>query len=198
MKLPKWIWRAQLASLLVVVCCMISCGAVTNICDCLPVAPDISDYRHRAKHVPLPNATAQEITVATIFSWHQTPVLPPEAPRFGRENQLFHVANAFLQNASVNPSDCDVHLEISAVADRKAPRVVVETPVDGEYCAARKRIQSDLAQRGFKLDVQHGGDLPQAMPAEVLGMAFEDFEHGRGSPQVATLWELHPAIVTLK
>jgi hypothetical protein len=28
-------------------------------------------------------------------------------------------------------------------------------------------------------------------------MAFEDFEHNRGSAQVATLWELHPAIVTI-
>ena len=143
MKLPRWIWRAQLASVLVVVSCMISCGVITNICDCLPVAPDISDYRHQAKHVPLPNTPAQEITVATIFSWHQTPVLPPEAPRLGREKQLFHVANAFLQNASVNPTDCDVHLEISAVADRNAPRVVVETPVDGEYCAARSRPTRD-------------------------------------------------------
>lgn len=46
-------------------------------------------------------------------------------------------------------------------------------------------------------DAQHGGELPQAFPVEVLGMAFEDFEHGRGSPQVATVWELHPAKVNL-
>jgi hypothetical protein len=38
---------------------------------------------------------------------------------------------------------------------------------------------------------------PQALPVAVLGMAFEDFEHNRGSAQVATLWELHPAIVTI-
>jgi len=28
-------------------------------------------------------------------------------------------------------------------------------------------------------------------------MAFEDFDHNRGSVQVATIWELHPAIVTI-
>ena len=28
-------------------------------------------------------------------------------------------------------------------------------------------------------------------------MAFEDFDHSRGSPQVKTIWELHPAIVTI-
>ena len=44
----------------------------------------------------------------------------------------------------------------------------------------------------------HGGELPQALPAQILGMAFEDFEHNRGSAQVATVWDLHPAIVTLQ
>lgn len=176
-----------------------SCGTLKDICNCLPYEPDIADYRHAAKHVPLPNATPIEITVQTILSWRQTPVLPPTTPRFGRELQLFHVAHAFLQNASINLADCDIHLEISAIASRTAPRVIVETPVDTEYCSARRNIQKQLAQHGFTLDDTHGGDLPQALPAEVTGMAFEDFEHpqNRGTRQVATLWELHPAIVTL-
>ncbi len=182
------------------------CGAASelgnvqpqDICNCLPVEPDITDYRHIAKHILIPNVTPQEITVDTILSWPQNvPVLPPDAPRTGRELQVFHVAAAYLQNVSVNPADCDVHLEISQTPDKNAPRVVVETPVDSEYCAARKNIQSQLAQHGFRLDAQHGGELPQALPAQVLGMAFEDFEHNRGSAQVATLWELHPATVTL-
>jgi hypothetical protein len=28
-------------------------------------------------------------------------------------------------------------------------------------------------------------------------MAFEDFDHNRGSVHVATIWELHPATVNL-
>ncbi len=169
-----------------------------DICNCLPIEPDIADYRHVAKHVPIPNVTPQEITVEEILSWPQgLPALPPDAPRTGRELQVFHIANAYLQNASVNPGDCDVHLELSQTPDRTAPRVVVETPVDSEYCSARKVIQSQLAAHGFRLDAQHGGDLPQALPAQVTGMAFEDFEHNRGSAEVATLWELHPATVTL-
>ncbi len=184
----------------------IHCGATSqlgtvepkDICNCLPVEPDIADYRHLAKHVALPNLTPQEITVTDILSWDQNlPILPPDAPRSGRELQLFHVANAYLQNASVNSGDCDVHLEISQTADRNAPRVVVETPVDSEYCNARRAIQTQLAKHGFTLDATHGGDLAQAIPVEVTGMAFEDFEHNRGSVQVATLWELHPAIVNL-
>jgi hypothetical protein len=73
----------------------------------------------------------------------------------------------------------------------------VETPVDNEFCSARQNAQSQLAKHGFKLDSQHGGEMPQALPVAVLGMAFEDFEHNRGSAQLAALWELHPAIVTI-
>lgn len=194
-----WSRLLILAGLMALIALNWSCSALKDICNCLPYEPDIADYRHNAKHVPLPNVTPVEITVQTILSWRQTPFLPPAAPRFGRELTLFHVAHAFLQNASVNTADCDIHMEISATADRTAPRVIVETPVDSEYCAARKTIQSQLAEHGFTLDDTHGGDLPQALPAEVTGLAFEDFEHpqNRGSAEIATLWELHPAIVTI-
>ncbi len=40
-------------------------------------------------------------------------------------------------------------------------------------------------------------ELPQAFPVDVVGMAFENFEHDRGTVQVGTLWELHPAIANL-
>lgn len=168
-----------------------------DLCNCLPLAPDISDFRHSAKHVPIPNVTPEEISVGTILGWPQDLALPGDAPRSGRELQVFHVAQAFLQNASVNNGDCDIHLEISATSDKTAPRVITETPVDTEFCTARHSIQSQLKQHGFVLDAQHGGELPQALAADVVGLAFEDFEHTRGSAQVATVWELHPAIVNL-
>ena len=168
-----------------------------DLCKCVPLEPPIADFRHDEKHVPIPNMNPIESTVDTILSWPQDIIVLPDAPRTGRELQVFHVAQAFLQNVSVNGEDCDVDLEISQTADRNAPRVIVETPVDNEFCSARKTIQSQLAQHGFRLDVEHGGELPQALPAEVLGMAFEDFDHNRGSEQVATLWELHPATVNL-
>jgi hypothetical protein len=85
--------------------------------------------------------------------------------------------------ASVNGVDCDVTMEISSTPDKNAARVVVETPVDSEYCSARQNIQAQLKQHNFRLDSQHGGELPQALPAEILDMAFEDFEHNRGSAQ---------------
>jgi hypothetical protein len=168
-----------------------------DLCKCLPIEPDIADFRHIAKHMAIPTIAAQEIGVDSILSWAQDPFVAPDAPRSGRELQVFHVANAFLQEASVNAADCDVHFEISQTADKKAPRVVVETPVDSEYCSARQTAQAQLAKHGFKLDSQHGGELPHALPVQVLGMAFEDFSHSQGSAQVATVWELHPAIVTI-
>jgi hypothetical protein len=72
-----------------------------------------------------------------------------------------------------------------------------KTIVDSEFCSARQTAQSQLKKHGFTLDSNHGGELPQALPIAVLGMAFEDFDHNRGSVQVATIWELHPAIVTI-
>jgi len=128
------------------------------------IEPDIADFRHLAKHVPIPNVTAQEIGVDTILSWPQDAIVAPDAPRTGRELEVFHLATAFLQKASVNAADCDVHFEISHTADKNAPRVIVETPVDSEFCSARQNAQSQLAKHGFKLDSQHGGELPQALP----------------------------------
>jgi hypothetical protein len=53
--------------------------------------------------------------------------------------------------------------------------MIVETPVDSEYCAAGQNLQAQLKKHGFLLDSQHGGELPQALPVNVLGIAFEDF-----------------------
>ena len=91
-----------------------------DLCKCLPIEPDIADYRHLAKHVPIPNIAAQEVSVEIILTWSQDPVIPPDAPRTGRELEVFHIASAFLQNASVNAVDCDVVMEISQIADKSS------------------------------------------------------------------------------
>jgi len=201
MKHRLTIGNAVLLALLVVGCNGANYGVLQpnpeDLCKCLPVEPDILDFRHLAKHVSIPSIAAQEINVDTILSWTQDAFVDPGAARTGRELEVFHLANAFLQESSVNAADCDVHFEISQTADKTAPRVIVETPVDSEYCSARQKAQSELAAHGFRLDSQHCGELPQALSVEVLGMAFEDFDHNRGSAQVATIWELHPATVNI-
>jgi hypothetical protein len=188
---------------LVLSCGSINVGAVQplDVCNCIPLGLGL-EYRHLEKHVPIPVMAASPITIDTMYTWPQTDPGSLDPPRTGIELQVFHVAVAFLQEADMNSEDCDMHFEISQTADKTARRVIMETPVDSEYCSARHNIQAQLAQHGFRFDADHGGELPQALPADVVGMAFEDFDHSaiglsRGSAQVATVWELHPAIVTL-
>ena len=202
-----------LASLALAAGFAFSCASVNNLgqnlgplepadlCKCTPLDQGI-EYRHGEKHVPIPTMPPEEVTIDTIYSWPQNDPGSLDPPRTGVELQVFHVAVAFVQEVSLNSEDCDIHVEISETADKTARRVIVETPVDSEYCSARQNLQAQLAKHGVKLDPTHGGELPQALAADVVGLAFLDFDHnaiglGRGSAQVGTLWEIHPAIVNL-
>jgi hypothetical protein len=148
--------------------------------------------------VVLPQNTPIEITVTDLLNF---PLISPQpafdAPRTGRENNLYHVATAFVQFARLVGSDCDVHVEIAASADKSAPRVIVETPHMDSYCATRRSLAAQLNAHGIIMD-DAGQEVDPALPADVLGLAFQDNPHTRGTPQVATLWELHPAVITLK
>jgi hypothetical protein len=181
---------------------LLSCGGQQHpldVCNCTPSAPDSEDFRHNQKHVPLPNVTAQEITVATMLTWPQTPVPTADAPRSGRELQLFHIGKAFVQRTFEVQSDCDIHLEISDVADKGAARAIAEIPSDAEYCQTRQSIQAQLAAHKFTIGTnQDLGEIDPAIPVDVTGLAFEDVPHPtRGSALVKTIWELHPAIARL-
>jgi hypothetical protein len=179
---------------------MFSCGGIgvpvsEDICNCTPVDP--FDPRHDAKHVPLPSQTPQEITVATILGWPQTPDATIDQARSGRELQLFHIPHAFLRAANLFVGDCDITMEISDTGDANAPRAIVETPVDSEYCSARQNLKMQLAAHGFMLSV-NSGELPTPLTVDVVGLAFQDVPHaGRGSALVQTVWELHPAVVNV-
>jgi hypothetical protein len=132
-----------------------------------------------------------------MLTWPQSPIPAPDAPRAGRELQLFQM-NAFVQVVFLVGTDCDIHMEIADSADKTAPRVIVETPVDSEYCPARYQLVTKLAQHGVTLSGAPQ-ELNPPLPAIVLGLAFEDLPHAnRGSSFVQTLWEIHPAVVTLK
>jgi hypothetical protein len=190
-----------------VMCCAVAglllcCGGheSLNVCDCTPSAPDSEDYRHNAKHVPLPNTPAQEITVATMLTWAQTPVPASVAPRAGRELQMFHIAHAFVQLTYEVGSDCDIHMEISDTPDKTAPRVIVETPIDPEYCPSRQAFQAGMAAHDFQISILFtAGEVPHPVAVDVLGLAFQDEPHaGRGSVLVQSIWEIHPAIVTVQ
>jgi|SRR5579859_443627 len=178
------------------------CGATKQIqtdpCNCDPTEPASVDYRTAAKHVDLPSGTPQEITVTDVINFPVGPSPAPDAPRSGRELQLFHIANAFAQLVWLNPSDCDVHVELSATADKNAPRIIVETPHMDSYCSSRQQLAAMFKAHGVIIDNSRK-DVNPPLAADVLGLAFQDIPHAtRGSAQVATVWELHPAVVTLK
>ena len=131
-----------------------------------------------------------------MLTWPQAPVPPDGAPRNGRELQTFHIAHGFVQLTFQNPTDCDIHMEVSDTTDKTAPRAIVETPSHGEYCAARQLFQLQMEAHGFNLGtVLEQGELPRPVPVDVQGLAFIDLPHHRGSANVQTLWELHPAVV---
>src|SRR6266403_694434 len=89
-----------------------------DLCKCLPIEPDIADFRHLARHGRVPRIAAQEIGVYSILSWTQDAFVDPGAPRPGRELKVFHLAAAFLQDASVNAADCDVPFDLSQTSDK--------------------------------------------------------------------------------
>lgn len=183
---------------------VMSCGGGgASICKCTPTASVSQDFRHAEKHVPLPNIAPVETTVAQILGWALGPDPTNTTPRTGQELILYHIGSAYLQSARLVSFDCDVHLEISDTPSKTAPRVIVETPIDSEYCSNRQALQHALAQHHFQLRYIDQpqisqAELPQALPVAVLGLAFRDFEHNRGSQEVGTPWELHPAEVTVQ
>lgn len=195
----RFLWMAAVAAALL--CGPGSCGGNPNndICNCNPDRPPTDDYRHVEKHVPIPAAAPTQITVATMLGWAVT--RPPDGtPRGGRELQVFEIASGYVQFVGLNPGDCDIHIEISDTPGKTAPRVIVETPgqvpTDNEYCPARQNLQNALAPHGVTINGA-GQEVTPALPADVVGLAFLDFEHNRGTQYVATTWELHPAIVTV-
>ena len=193
---------AHAALILALSVIIFSCGGSGGICDCHPSAPDSKDFRHAEKHVPLPSVPPVETTVSEMLAWPPGPDPTNTTPRTGRELILYHIAKAFLQNARLISFDCDVHLELSQSNSRNAPRVIVETPIDHEYCANRESLEDALSKNNFRLRYVSNADvskseLPQPLPVSVLGLAFRDFEHERGSAEVGSFWELHPADVTV-
>jgi hypothetical protein len=172
-------------------------ATVQTVCNCISTESASSDFRHDAKHVPIRgDQTPNEISVDDILNWAPGPEPGFSDPRSGRELQVFHVAQAFVQFIWLVPNDCDIHMEISATPDKNAPRVIVETPVDGEFCPARQGLVTGFARFGAMVSV-NGFETAAGIPVDVTGMAFRDFSHPRGTAHVATFWELHPATVNV-
>lgn len=173
----------------------------TLLCACKPTHITKDDWRIEFKNGFLPQGEPRDTTVADILSWPEGPEPGPRTSRSGKELVLWRIPKAYLQTAFIRESDCDLHTEISEQPDKNAPRMIIETPGTSEYCESRSSVFSALQQRGITLRVLNQ-ELTQPLPVEVVGVAFRDQAHpvwfARGSDKVATLWELHPAVVKLQ
>lgn len=173
----------------------------TNLlCACRPTHITKDDWRIEFKNGPLPSGEPQDTSVAAILAWPEGPEPGARSPRSGRELALYRVRKAYLQTVFFRKSDCDFHLEVSEQADKNAPRMIIETPGASEYCLARTNLYSELKRLGIAV-TDLNQQLPQPLVVEILGTAFRDQSHpvwfARGSDKVTTLWELHPATVTV-
>jgi hypothetical protein len=170
------------------------------LCDCRPTHITKDDWRIEYKNGALPALEPEDTTVAAILAWPEGPEPGPRSPRSGPELKMYRIRHAYMQTIFLRKGDCDLHIEISEQPDKKAPRMIVETPGTSTYCAARTNMYADLQRRGISL-TDLNQELSPPLPVEVEGVAFRDQAHtvwfARGSDRVKTLWEIHPAVVRI-
>ena len=121
-----------------------------------PIEPDILDFRHLAKHVPIPGIAAQEIGVDTILSWTQDVILAPDVQ--GASTVRWKLPNAitiFVRPPSLEEleprlaargteSDEERRIRL-ATAEREMQRVS-----EYDYVIINQRDRLDLAVRDLK------------------------------------------------
>jgi hypothetical protein len=170
------------------------------ICACKPTHITKDDWRIEFKNGSMPDGSPQDLSVAGILGWPEGPEPGARTPRSARELTLYRVPKAYLQSIFLRKSDCDFHMEVSQTPEKSAPRVIIETPGTAQYCQARSGTYTALKQRGITVS-DLNEELANPLPVEIIGVPFRDQSHpiwfARGSDKVATLWELHPAIVKL-
>jgi hypothetical protein len=170
------------------------------LCACKPTHITKDDWRIEFKNGDLPNGEPEQTTVAAILTWPEGPEPGPRTPRSGNELKLYRIPKAYLQTVFFRKSDCDLHLEVSEISDKNAPRMIIETPGATEYCPARTQVYAELQRRGIPV-TDLNQELASPLPVQIIGVPFRDQAHpvwfARGSDRVATLWELHPAIVKM-
>ena len=170
------------------------------LCGCKPTHITKDDWRIEFKNDSLPDQPAKDLSIAGILAWPEGREPGARTPRSASEQILYRVQKAYLQSVFLRRSDCDLHMEVSETPEKNAPRVIIETPGNAQYCEARSTLYSGLRERGITV-ADLNQELTKPLLVEIIGVPFRDESHpvwfSRGSDKVATLWELHPAIVKL-
>lgn len=175
---------------------------------CTPTETLAQQNRTRMKHRTLPHTSpgVKLMTVADMVAL--TPAAGVNSPGFRtsalpidpRETSVLTLKGD-LWAINIEPNDCDFHLEISAVGGAATDdRVIAEIPQLPSFVAARNALINQLHAAGVAL--QKRTILKSPIRVQVLGFAFYDAWHysaanpqrgnKHGSPQVGSLWEIHP------
>jgi len=164
--------------------------------------------RTRMKHrtPPPQNPGVTLVTVAQMVAASPaTGITSPGArssvqPIDPRENSVLTLKGD-LWAINIEPNDCDFHLEVSEVGGTvDSDRVIVEIPQTARFVAARNALLNKLHAAGVTLHART--KLTQPIRVQVLGFSFYDAwhyspnnpqrGHAHGSPQVGSIWEIHP------
>jgi hypothetical protein len=196
--------RRVVPFLLLVLCVSAARADIT----CTPTQPLAQQNRTLMKHrtPPQPNPGVKLITVTEIVaSPPAVGVNSPGArtsaqPIDPRETSVLTLKGD-LWVINVEPNDCDFHLEVSEVGGSvDSDRVIVEIPQTAPFVAARNALLNGLHAAGVTVHART--KLTQPIRIQVLGFGFYDRWHfsatnpqrgnHHGSPQVGSLWEIHP------
>ncbi len=196
--------RVTLGLFLALSCASIAWADIT----CTPTQPLAQQNRTRMKHraplSPNPGVTLKTVTEIVAaspaagvnspgFRTSILPIDPREASVLTLKGDLWAI--------NIEPNDCDLHLELSEVGGSvDDDRIIVEIPQTAPFVAARNVLLNKLHAAGVTL---HGRTkLTTPIRVQVLGFAFFDAWHfsstnpqrgnHHGSPQVGSLWEIHP------
>jgi hypothetical protein len=203
-------WGRIMKCLTFTLSCVIAFSAAPTFADisCTPGTPLPSQNRTLMKHRKPPTAKPNIIltTVAEMATAHPAagvavagfkmanrPIDPHENGVITLKGDLWAI--------NIEANDCDFHLEISDVGNSSADdRIIAEIPQGPFFLAARNALIRQLSTAGIRPSRRIR--FTQPIRVQVLGYAFFDAWHysaanpqrgnNHGSPQVASIWEIHP------
>ena len=175
---------------------------------CAPTQPLAQQNRTRMKHRTPPNQnpgvnlmTVAQIVAASPAAGINSPGARTSVQPIDPRETSVLILKGDLWAINIEPNDCDFHLEVSEVGGSvDDDRVIVEIPQTAPFVAARNALLNGLHAAGVTLHART--KLTKPIRIQVLGFGFYDAWHfsstnpqrgnHHGSPQVGSLWEIHP------
>lgn len=196
--------RVALGFLVVLSCAAAAWADIT----CTPTEPLAKQNRTRMKHRtpqhPTPGVklmTVADMVALSAAAGVNSPGFRSSVQQIDPRESSVLTLKGDLWAINIEPNDCDFHLELSEVGGAMDDdRVIVEIPQAAPFVAARNALLNGLRAAGVTLQART--KLTTPIRIQVLGFAFYDAWHfsttnpqrgnHHGSPQVGSLWEIHP------